>query len=277
MSRLRRQGSLIAGLILLGLMGLAALFAGWLAPHDPFAQSLLRRLRPPVWSGGTWTYPFGTDAYGRDYLSRLLYGTRISLAVGAGGAALAGLIGTALGLLSGYLGGRIDRLISYVIATRLALPSLLVALAILQVGGTGMGIVILVLGLISWDRFVVVMRTATRQVRHQDYILRARAVGASDLRIMLSELFPNVLGHFIVVFTFEAAQCILAAAALSFLGLGIQAPQPSWGVMMAEGRTWLTVDPWLISLAGMALILLVLAINMVGDGLRDLLASQERL
>jgi peptide/nickel transport system permease protein len=249
---------------------LTAIFADLIAPHDPYVQHLTLRLKPPIWAtGGNPSYPLGTDAFGRDYLSRLIYGTRISLIVGVAAASLAGLIGSSLGILGGYCGGWVDRIVSYVISTRLAMPPLLIALAILQVGGSGLGIVVLVLGLTNWDRFAVVMRTATRQVAAREFVTRAHTMGASDWRIMTREIFPNVFGHFVVIFTFEMAQCVLAAAALSFLGLGIQAPEPSWGLMMAEGRTWLTTNPWLITNAGLALMGLVLAIYLVGDGLRD--------
>jgi peptide/nickel transport system permease protein len=269
-------GLAIGGTILL-LFVFVGVFAEWLAPHDPYSQSLLRRLRPPVWDErGSWLYPLGTDAFGRDYLSRLIHGTRISLAVGLGAAAIAGLIGGVLGVFAGYLGGWYDRIVSFVVATRLALPALLIALAVLQVGGAGLAIVILVLGLTHWDRFAVVLRTATLQVRTQDYVTRARMIGCSDLRIVAREIFPNVFGHFVVVFSYEMAQTILAAAALSFLGLGIQAPEPSWGLMMAEGRNWMTSNPWLITGAGLALMLMVLAINLLGDGLRDLLGAEGR-
>lgn len=278
----RVPASLVAGSVLLSLVVLVAVFAGPLAPHDPYAQALLRRLRPPAWAArGSWDYPLGTDSFGRDVLSRLVWGTRIALLTGLGGAALGGLIGTSLGLLAGYAGGWVDRTVSLVVATRLALPSLLLALAILQLAGSGpgsgVGLVVLVLGITAWDRFAVVMRTATAQVRGLDYVLRARALGCSHARILLREVFPNVAGPFIVVFTFEVAQCILAAAVLSFLGLGIRAPQPSWGLMMAEGRNWLTVDPWLITSAGLALALLVLAVNLLGDGLRRSLARDGRI
>ena len=261
------------GLVLLAAIVLAALFADQLAPHDPYAQSLLRRLRPPMWAErGTWDYPLGTDGFGRDTLSRLLYGARISLIVGLAGAALAGLIGTCLGMLAGYAGGVVDRLISILITTRLALPALLVALAILQIAGSGLWIVVLVLGLTAWDRYAVVMRTATAQVRGRDYVTRARLLGCSHAYILTREIFPNVASPFAVVFTFECAQCILAAAVLSFLGLGIQAPEPSWGLMMAEGRRYISSDPAQIGFAGLALMLLVLAINLVGDGIRARLA-----
>lgn len=261
------------GLVLLVAIVLAAVFADQLAPHDPYAQSLLRRLRPPMWAArGTSDYPLGTDGFGRDTLSRLLYGARISLIVGLAGAALAGLIGTSLGMLAGYAGGVVDRLISILITTRLALPALLVALAILQIAGSGLWIVVLVLGLTAWDRYAVVMRTATVQVRGRDYVTRARLLGCSHAYILTREIFPNVASPFAVVFTFECAQCILAAAVLSFLGLGIQAPEPSWGLMMAEGRKYISSDPAQIGFAGLALMLLVLAINLVGDGIRARLA-----
>lgn len=272
--RWRPTASLTIGTILLLAFVVAALLAGVLAPHDPYAQSLLRRLRPPVWAGGTWVYPFGTDTFGRDYLSRLLHGTQISLLVGLGGAALAGLVGATLGIVAGYFGGWVDRIVSFVVSTRLALPSLLVALAVLQIAGSGLVIVILVLALTHWDRFAVVMRAVVRQTARMDYITRARAMGSSDRRVLVQEVLPNVMGQFVVIFTFEVAQCILAAATLSFLGLGIQAPEPSWGLMMAEGRAILTINPWLISIAGLALMFLVLAVNLVGDGLRDLLTPK---
>jgi peptide/nickel transport system permease protein len=252
--------------------------APWLAPHDPYAQSLMRRLRPPVWApNGSWTYPLGTDSFGRDYLSRLMHGARLALIVAFSAALLAGAIGTVLGVVAGYMRGRVDRAISLLISTRLALPSLLVALAVLQVAGSGILVVVLVLGLTLWDRFAVVLRTAVLQIGRLDYVLAARASGASHVRIMARELAPNILGHFLVVFSYEAGQAVLAATALSFLGLGIQPPEPTWGLMMAEGRNWLMVNPWLIAIAGFALMLLVLAMNLVGDALRDVLTPGERL
>lgn len=272
-----RHPGFVVGAMLLLLITIAAIGADFLAPHDPYAQSLMRRLRPPVWMDrGSWSFPLGTDPFGRDYLSRLMHGARLALLVGLGAATLAGLIGGTLGIVAGYFRGRTDRIISLLISTRLALPSLLIALAVLQVAGSGVWIVVLVLGLTLWDRFAVVLRTAVLQIGRLDYVLAARATGASHSRIMLREVLPNVLGHFLVVFSYEAGQAVLAAAALSFLGLGIQPPEPSWGLMMAEGRNWLTVNPWLIAIAGFAVMLLVLALNLVGDGLRDVLAPDER-
>jgi peptide/nickel transport system permease protein len=206
-----------------------------------------------------------------------MHGARLALIVAFSAALLAGAIGTILGVVAGYMRGRVDRAISLLISTRLALPSLLVALAVLQVAGSGILVVVLVLGLTLWDRFAVVLRTAVLQIGRLDYVLAARASGASHARIMARELAPNILGHFLVVFSYEAGQAVLAATALSFLGLGIQPPEPTWGLMMAEGRNWLMVNPWLIAIAGFALMLLVLAMNLMGDALRDVLTPGERL
>ena len=274
---LRHKGFVVGAIVLLVFIVLG-FGAPWLAPHDPYAQSLMRRLRPPAWApNGSWTYPLGTDSFGRDYLSRLMHGARLALIVAFSAALLAGAIGTILGVVAGYMRGRVERAISLLISTRLALPSLLVALAVLQVAGSGILVVVLVLGLTLWDRFAVVLRTAVLQIGRLDYVLAARASGASHARIMARELAPNILGHFLVVFSYEAGQAVLAATALSFLGLGIQPPEPTWGLMMAEGRNWLMVNPWLIAIAGFALMLLVLAMNLMGDALRDVLTPGERL
>jgi peptide/nickel transport system permease protein len=255
----------------------AALFAPWLAPHDPFAQDLGKRLIPPVWhETGSWTHVLGTDQLGRDYLSRLIYGARISLLIGATAAAMSGLIGTTLGVLAGYCGGRVDLVVSFVISTRLALPVVLVALAVAAFIGSSMQIVIAVLGLLLWDRFAVVTRSATMQVRALDYIAAARAIGASTTRIILVEILPTIANVLVVVATLEMAQAILLEATLSFLGLGVPPPAPSWGLMVAEGKEYMFFSPWVITIPGAALFTLVLAINLLGDGLRDLTAPEHR-
>jgi peptide/nickel transport system permease protein len=270
-----RLGLAVGASILLASIAIA-IGADWIAPHDPYAQGLIRRLRPPVWDArGSVVYLLGTDAFGRDYLSRLIYGTRIALIVGFGAASVAAVIGTALGVVAGYIGGWTDALVRFVINARLAMPAILLALAILQIAGGGLPIVVLVLALTHWDRFAVVTRTVTIQVSRQDYITRARAIGSSTPRIIVRELLPNVLGQLLVIFTYEVAQAIMAATVLSFLGIGIQAPTPSWGLMMAEGRNWMRTNPWLTTLAGLTLMVLILAINLVGDGLRDLLVPER--
>src|SRR6516164_718517 len=254
-----------------------AVLAPWLAPHDPFAQDLGRRLIPPVWhDGGSWTHVLGTDQLGRDYLSRLIYGARISLLVGTTAAAMSAVIGTTLGVLGGYFGGRADLLVTFIITTRLALPVILVALAVAALIGSSLNIVIAVLGLLLWDRFAVVTRSATMQVRSLDYIAAARAIGSSTARILLIEILPNIANVLLVVATLEMAQAILLEATLSFLGLGIPPPAPSWGLMVAEGKEYMFFSPWVITIPGAALFGLVLAINLLGDGLRDITAPESR-
>jgi peptide/nickel transport system permease protein len=264
-----------AGVILFMLA--VAVLAPWLAPDDPFAQDLSQRLLPPVWhERGSWTHVLGTDQLGRDYLSRLIYGSRISLVVGASAAAMSALIGTTLGLLGGYFGGRVDLIVGFIITTRLAMPVILVALAVAAFIGSSLEIVIAVLGLLLWDRFAVVTRSATMQVRSLDYIAAARAIGSSTSRIILTEILPNIGNALVVVATLEMAQAILLEATLSFLGLGIPPPAPSWGLMIAEGKEYMFFSPWVITIPGATLFALVLAINLLGDGLRDITAPENR-
>jgi peptide/nickel transport system permease protein len=275
--RVRSHTGLVIGAGLLALIVLVALLAPMLAPYDPYAQDLGRRLIPPIWHDrGTWTHMLGTDNLGRDYLSRIIYGARISLLIGVSVMVISGLIGTALGLTAGYFGGRVDMLITFIITVRLALPLILVALASVAVLGGSLVLVILVLGLLKWDRFAVVMRAATQQVRPLDYVTAAEATGASTARIVLGEVLPNVLPQLVVVATVEAASAILLEAALSFLGLGVQPPLPSWGLMIAEAKLYMFFSFWLIAIPGTALALLVFAINMVGDGIRDVTAPAGR-
>lgn len=254
-----------------------ALAAPWISPYDPYAQDLANRNVPPFWyDGGSWLHPLGTDPLGRDYLSRLFYGARISLLIGISVAIISGLIGTTMGMLAGYFGGKTDMLVSFMVTTRLSMPVILVALATVALVGGSLWVVILVLGLLKWDRFAVVMRSATQQVRSLDYVAAAQAAGASTARVLLGEVLPNVLPHLVVVATLEAASAILLEAALSFLGLGVQPPLPSWGLMIAEAKTFMFFSFWLIAIPGAALALLVLGINLVGDGLRDVFAPDGR-
>lgn len=279
-SALRRMmvtPAIVIGVALVGLVVVLAVFAPLLAPHDPYAQDLARRMVPPYWHPkGNWVHPLGTDNLGRDYLSRIIYGARISLLIGVSVMVISGLIGTLLGLAAGYFGGRIDMAISFLITARLALPLVLVALAVVAMIGSSLVVVILTLGLLKWDRFAVVMRSATQQVRALDYITAAQAAGASHARIILGEVLPNVTPHLIVVATVEAGSAILLEAALSFLGLGVQPPLPSWGLMIAEAKNFMFFSFWLIAIPGCALALLVLGINLLGDGMRDVFAPEGR-
>ncbi len=275
--RALKHSAFLVGCSVLVLILLMALVAPLIAPYDPYAQSMANRLVPPIWmDGGTWDHPLGTDGLGRDYLSRIIYGSRISLLIGVFTVVCSGLIGTTLGVLAGYFGGRVDLVINFIIMTRLTLPVIMVALAVVAIIGSSLFVVILVLGLLLWDRFAVVMRSAVMQVRSQEYIQSARALGCSTPYIIVREILPNIFGSLVVIATFEMANAILLEAALSFLGLGVQPPLPSWGLMVAEGRNYLLFEPWLIMIPGVAIFLLVLAINLMGDGLRDILTPENR-
>lgn len=266
-----RNVALMSGGGVVVLMVLVAVLAPLLAPHDPYAQDLTRRLLPPFWIEGTDpAHLLGTDHLGRDYLSRLIYGARISLGVGFGVVLVSGLIGISLGLVAGYFGGLADMAISFIITTRLSLPIVLVALAAVAFAGASLTTLITVLGLLLWDRFAVVSRAAAQSLRSRDFIKGLRAIGAGQARILFLELLPNMRAALIVVMTLEVANVILLEAALSFLGLGVRAPTPSWGLMISEGRDNILFDPWLTALPGAALCVLVLAVNLLGDGLRDI-------
>jgi peptide/nickel transport system permease protein len=270
------KGFMIGGIVVAVII-LLALLAPVLSPHDPYTQSLTTRLAKPFWHGeGTWSHPLGKDHVGRDYLSRLLYGARISLLIGFCVALISGVIGTALGIVGGYFGGRVDMVITFIITLRLSIPFVLVAVAVVGLVGGSLEVVIIVLGLLLWNRYAVVMRSATQQIRNQDYVPAAEAVGCSTLRILLSEIIPNIVNNLVVVATLEMANAILLEAALSFLGMGVQPPMPSWGLMVSEGKDFLFFEPWLITIPGVALFVLVLAINLLGDGIRDVSAPENR-
>lgn len=275
--RSRRHGSVMFGGFVLLVMLVMALAAPLLAPHDPYAQDLSRRFIPPIWHDkGNWAHILGTDGFGRDYLSRLIYGSRISLLIGFATTLLSGVIGTLLGVSAGYFGGRVDLVVNFLITTRLTLPVVLVALVVVAVVGNSLPILILVIGLLLWDRFAVVTRSATQQVASRDFIAAARAIGCSTPRILWQEILPNIMNALIVVATVEMAHAVLLEAALSFLGLGVQPPLPSWGLMVAEAKAFIFFNPWLIGVPGTALVLLILAINLLGDGLRDVTAPEGR-
>jgi peptide/nickel transport system permease protein len=270
---------LMFGASILIVIALMALLAPIISPHDPYDQQLARKLIPPFWHASakvTWAHPLGTDHLGRDYLSRLFYGAQVSLLIGVSAMLISGVIGTTLGVLAGYFGGRVDMVVNFLITTRLSMPVVLVALAVVSIVGSSLTVVIWVLGLLIWDRFAVVMRSATQQVRSREFITAAEALGCSTTRILFTEIAPNVMNHLIVVATLEMAHAILLEAALSFLGLGVQPPTPSWGLMISEGKGLMFFDAWLISIPGIALFLLVLSINLVGDGLRDVTAPENR-
>ncbi|WP_086993811.1 ABC transporter permease [Rhizobium sullae] len=272
---LKHRGFMVGFLILL-FVGLVALFAPLIAPYDPYKQDLLARLAPPVFLGGDWKHLLGTDALGRDYLSRLIYGARVSLLIGFTAALISAVIGTTLGVLGGYFGGKVDAAVMFIVSVRLALPATLVALAVVALFGGSLTVVVSVLGLLLWDRFAVVLRSATMQVRQMDYIAAAEVLGASLPRILFKDVLPNVMNALIVIVTLEMAHAIILEAALSFLGLGVQPPTPSWGLMISEGKEMLLFESWLITIPGIALFILVFSINMLGDGIRDVTAPEGR-
>jgi peptide/nickel transport system permease protein len=272
----KHKGFIFGGGVLI-LVLLMAVLAPIIAPHDPYHQELSQRLIPPIWNeNGTWEHPLGTDNLGRDYLSRVIFGCRISLLIGFACVAIAAMIGAALGLAAGYFGGRLDMLVSFIITVRLALPAVLVAVAVVALIGGSMQIVILTLGCLIWDRFAVVLRATTQQIRSMDYVPAARAAGCSTFWILSREILPNLLNNLVVVATLEVGRAILLEAALSFLGMGVQPPTPSWGLMISEGKEFMLFDPYLITIPGVALFILVLGMNLLGDGLRDVTAPEGR-
>jgi peptide/nickel transport system permease protein len=272
-----RHLATLLGAVIIGTAVLVAIFAPYLVPHDPFAQDLNQRLIPPVWMEGSQpAHLLGTDQIGRDYLSRLIYGTRISMLIGVLTVITSGLIGITLGIIGGFYGGRTDEVVMFLITCRLSIPLILVALTVVALVGSSLSVVILTLGLLLWDRFAVVARTTTMQVRNLDYIAAAQAAGASRLHLLLREVLPNIANHLVVVATLEMALAILLEAALSFLGLGVPPPLPSWGLMIAEAKEYMFFSPWVIMTPGVALFVLVLGINLLGDGLRDMLGADLR-
>jgi peptide/nickel transport system permease protein len=271
-SRLPRNAVALLGLVVVAGSALLAIVAPALAPADPVRNDLLERLVPPMWmDGGSGRHPLGTDTLGRDVVSRLLYGARVSLVVGFSAVVVAGTLGLLLGLLSGYYGGRLDDLLMRLGDVQLAFPALVLAIAVLAVVGSGLLNIVLVLGVTGWVTYARIARGETLSLRHREFVEGARALGAGDAAILWRHVLPNVLPSITVVATFSVARTIIAEASLSFLGLGLPPPAPSWGAMLDEGRNYLTTGWWLALFPGMAILAVVLGINVVGDWLRDAL------
>jgi ABC-type dipeptide/oligopeptide/nickel transport system permease subunit len=267
----RNPAAITGALVLLIVIG-CAIFAPWVAPHDPARQSLIRRFTPPVWAeGGTRAHPLGTDQVGRDILSRIVHGARISLLVGVAAVVVSLVVGVTLGLLSGFVHGRVDTTIMTVVDVTLSFPQLLLALAFVAALGPSLTTIIVVLGLTGWERYTRVVRAEVLALREKDFVEAARALGASSTRMLLRHLLPNTFSSIIVMSTLQVAQAILQEAALSFLGVGTGSAHPTWGQMIALGRDFVTVAWWLPTFPGLAILVTVLAINLVGDRLRDAL------
>lgn len=265
------------GLALFALIALAALFAPVVAPHDPFAQSLTTRLLPPVWDEAAQPgHRLGTDRLGRDVLSRVIHGARISLTIGFLAMMIGAVIGIGLGTAAGFFRGRVDMAVNFLITVRLSIPVAIVALASVAAFGGSVLVVIAVLGGLLWERFAVVARTTTLQLRDLPYIRAAEAIGSSSWRIITRDVLPNIAGPLTVIATQEFAHAVLMEATLSFLGFGVQVPLPSWGLMLAEGKQDILFAPWLVAIPGAALFLLVLSLNLMGDGLHRHLGGQDR-
>ncbi|KQT64197.1 MULTISPECIES: ABC transporter permease subunit [unclassified Aureimonas] len=262
----------VIGLVVFAAIVLIAIFAPVLAPHDPAIQDRSALLVPPVWqAGGNWTYILGTDAVGRDLLSRLIYGSRFSLFVGVIVVSIAVSTGIVLGLLAGYVGGWLDTLIMRVMDVILAFPSLLLALVLVAILGPGLGNAMIAIALVLQPHFVRLTRAAVLAEKNREYVVAARVVGAGPIRLMVSTIVPNCLGPLIVQGTLSFSNAILEAAALGFLGMGAQPPTAEWGTMLAEAREFVLRAWWVVTFPGLAILITVLAINLVGDGLRDAL------
>ncbi|MFF0759055.1 ABC transporter permease [Streptomyces sp. NPDC003737] len=267
---LLRNKLAVLALAVLVLLLATALFAPLIAPYDPNSQDLLLRLRPPAWQdGGSGAHPLGTDQLGRDMLSRVIYGARVSLLVGAGAALLAGAIGTVVGLVSGYFGGWADRVLMRLADIQLAFPALLLALAIVGFLGSGLWYVILVLGFTGWVSYARVVRSEVMSLRSRDFITEARAIGVTDATIMRRHLLPNVMAPLATIATLHVAAAVVAEASLSYLGLGVPKETVTWGSMLADGQLYLGTSWWVAVFPGIALMLTSLAINITGDALRD--------
>ena len=262
---LKNRLAAAGGVLLLGFL-LLAIAAPLAAPHDPYAQNLYERLQPP-----SLAYPFGTDDFGRDVLSRVIYGARISLRVGVAAVLIALVLGVPIGLVSGYWGGALDQVLMRAMDLMLAFPSILLAIAIVAILGPGLENAMLAVGIVAVPQYARLVRASALTVRGQDDVQAVRALGAGDFRILFFSILPNCLTPLIVQSTLGLATAILDAAGLSFLGLGAQPPTPEWGAMLTGGRELVLRAPWVLTFPGVAIFLTVLAFNLVGDGLRDAL------
>lgn len=270
MLSLRKSGPAVCGLVLLALVTAGAVFAPWLAPYDPATQNLGQRLLAPAWmAGGSHLHLLGTDHLGRDILSRVIFGARVSLVVGLVSVAISGLIGVSLGLLAGYWRGRLDAAIMLVADVQLAFPFILLALAVMAVLGSGLRNVIIVLGLTGWVMYGRLVRAEVLALREKEFVEAARALGQTDGKIILRHILPNLLPTVVVIASLRVANMIIAESSLTFLGLGVEPGIPTWGSMLADGRGYITSAWWVAVFPGLAIMLTVLSINLLGDWLRD--------
>jgi peptide/nickel transport system permease protein len=278
MIRLARRSPLASvGVVIVGLVIVAALAAPLLATTDPIDQDLTVVLKPPFWlEDGSLRHPLGTDHLGRDVYSRLVYGAQISLTISVLAALLGAVVGVVAGLIAGYVGGRADALIMRVVDLNLAFPLILLALAVVALLGASLRNLVIVMSFTTWMIYARVVRGLSLSLREQEFVQAVKALGAHDARIIARHVLPNVLAPIMVIWTLEVARVILMESALSFLGLGVPPPTPTWGRMLAEGRDYLTVAGWISIFPGLAIMVTVLGINFLGDGLRDVLDPRLR-
>lgn len=267
----------MASIAIIAIIMFAAVFAGFIAPHSPYETNLPNRLKPPFWGeGGNLAYPLGTDLVGRDILSRLIYGARASLMVAVAAILLSGSIGLLVGLIAGYRGGRVDAILMGTADAALAFPLILLALLLVVLLGPSFINVIIAIAMMLWARYARVIRGEILNLRERDFIALARISGCSAARIISRHLFPNVLNTLLVMLTLQVGWVIVMEATLSFLGAGVPPPTPAWGSMVAEGRNYLHSAWWIVAIPGIAIMLTVLAFNMLGDWLRDALDPRLR-
>ena len=255
--------------VVLGMIVLAAIFAPLIAPHDPTLQSLRDKNKPPVWLGGTTKHLLGTDNLGYDIFSRLLFGSRVSLGIGFFAALIGTIIGTTLGLIAGFFRGAADWVIMLLVDAQLATPFIVIAIAAIAAFGKGIPIIVILAGLSGWMLFARAVRASVLSMREREFVVAARAVGAGNGRILWRHILPNLGSIILVIATIDLRRVILFEATLSFLGLGVQAPQASWGSMIDRGREYLNTAWWISVFPGIALVLTVLTVSLIGDWLRD--------
>ena len=265
------RAAMVGGVIISAVI-LVSVFAPWIAPQDPLALDPGRRLLPPVWmEGGAWAYPLGTDHVGRDLLSRLIYGSRISMLVGLSAVTISATIGVLLGLISGFYGGPIERVILWMADVQIAFPFYLLVISIVAAVGTGFGTIIIVFGVAGWVIYARLVRGTVLSLRRREFVEAAQALGGSSVRIIVRHVLPNVLTPVIILATLRVASVIVWESGLSFLGLSVPPPTPTWGRMLSDGRAYLASAWWTATFPGLAIMVTVLGVNMLGDGLRDAL------
>lgn len=274
---LRRDKSGMLGLTLFLILVFSAIFAEWISPHDPLEQNLRLNRLPPAWAAeGSWDYPLGTDNLGRDLLSRIIYGSRVSLTVGFFGVLIAGGLGMVVGLISGYVGGKVDSTITGLVNLVLSLPYLLFVVFIASILGRSLFNVILIFGITDAPIFARTTRGEVLRIREAGYVESAVGIGASQWRIIFDHILPNLLGPLITVATFEMSAMIFYEAGLGFLGLSVPPSVPSWGNMLSAGRKYLTNAPWIATFPGLAIMFTSLGMNLLGDWMRDVLDPRLR-